>query len=151
MVVDIFKGLTDLAISLITNPVDFFKGIMNAVTHPIDTAKYLWNGIETAWKRDVINGNARSRSEFFSYASVSIIGLKGFIYNKVKTNFSNQKAKIVQFFKNKPVQITLKQAVQAVQNAKTLSNSKNVLNSNNGKVYLLEIANILLTQSHKKR
>ncbi|MEW8987797.1 MAG: hypothetical protein AB2401_12510, partial [Bacillus sp. (in: firmicutes)] len=161
-VVDIFKGLIDLAISLVTDPVNFFKGIMNAVTHPIDTAKYVWNGIETAWKRDVVNGNARSRSGFFTYAAVSIFGLKGFdkvgklgklgrvsktkptlpynvlnteklkgfIYNKVKTNFSNQKAKIVQFFKNKPVQITLNQAVRAVQNAKTLSTIKNVLNSN---------------------
>ncbi|WP_147534934.1 T7SS effector LXG polymorphic toxin [Bacillus marasmi] len=159
-VVDIFKGLIDLAISLVTDPVNFFKGIMNAVTHPINTAKYMWNGIETAWKRDVVNGNARSRSEFFSYAAVSIIGLKGFdkvgklgkldkvskakptlpynvlnteklkgfIYNKVKTNFSNEKEKIVQFLKNKPVQITLNQAVRAVQNAKTLSNIKNVLN-----------------------
>ncbi|WP_348981323.1 HNH endonuclease [Bacillus sp. DNRA2] len=110
----------------------------------------------------MVNGNARSRSGFFTYAAVSIFGLKGFdkvgklgklgrvsktkptlpnnvlnteklkgfIYNKVKTNFSNQKAKIVQFFKNKPVQITLNQAVRAVQNTKTLSTIKNVVNPN---------------------
>ncbi|NMD72235.1 hypothetical protein HHO41_18350 [Bacillus sp. DNRA2] len=40
-VVDIFKGLIDLAISLVTDSVNFFKGIMNVVTHPIDTAKYV--------------------------------------------------------------------------------------------------------------
>lgn len=54
-IVDIFKGIVDLVVALITDPADFFSGIRNAVTHPVNTFQYVWNGIETAWKRDVVN------------------------------------------------------------------------------------------------
>ena len=37
----------------------------------------MWGAVEVAWERDVINGDARSRAEFFSYATVSVVGLKG--------------------------------------------------------------------------
>lgn len=63
-VVDIFKGVFNLTVALTTDPAGFFRGIKNAVTHPINTFQYVWNGIETAWKRDVVNGDARSRGNF---------------------------------------------------------------------------------------
>ena len=75
--IDIFKGLWDMIVALTTDPLGFFKGIGNAVLHPVDTLNYMWGAVETAWERDVVNGNARSRGEFFSYALVSIVGLKG--------------------------------------------------------------------------
>jgi len=45
--------------------------------NPIDTATQMWGAVEVAWERDVMNGDARSRAEFFSYATVSVFGLKG--------------------------------------------------------------------------
>ena len=66
-----------MIVALTTDPLGFFKGIGNAVLHPVDTFNYMWGAVETAWERDVVNGNARSRGEFFSYALVSIVGLKG--------------------------------------------------------------------------
>ena len=76
-VVDIFKGLFDLLKSLFTDPIGFFKGILTAIMNPIDTFNMMWDAVETAWNRDVINGDARSRASFFSYTLVSIVGLKG--------------------------------------------------------------------------
>ncbi len=50
---------------------------MTAILNPIDTGKQMWGAVEAAWERDVINGDARSRAEFFSYGVVSVIGVKG--------------------------------------------------------------------------
>ena len=50
---------------------------MTAILNPIDTGKQMWGAVEAAWERDVVNGDARSRVEFFSYRVVSVIGVKG--------------------------------------------------------------------------
>jgi predicted ribonuclease toxin of YeeF-YezG toxin-antitoxin module len=36
-IVDIFKGLWDLGVSLLTDPIGFFKGIGNVIAHPLNT------------------------------------------------------------------------------------------------------------------
>ena len=76
-IVDIFKGLFDLLKSLFTDPIGFVGGIATAIMNPVDTFNAMWDAVETAWNRDVINGDAHSRAEFFSYAIVSVVGLKG--------------------------------------------------------------------------
>ena len=76
-VTDIFTGLYDLLKNLFTDPIGFFGGLATAITNPIDTATQMWGAVEVAWERDVVNGDARSRAEFFSYATVSVFGLKG--------------------------------------------------------------------------
>ncbi|MBA4538081.1 hypothetical protein H1Z61_13295 [Bacillus aquiflavi] len=44
----------------------------------INFLKYMWEGMKNAWNRDVINGDAHSRAEFFSYGLTTIeIGLIG--------------------------------------------------------------------------
>ncbi|MDR6999664.1 hypothetical protein [Neobacillus niacini] len=63
--------------AIITDPLGFFKGMGNAVLHPIDTFKYMRGAVEQAWERDVTNGDARSRAKFFTYSLVSLVGLKG--------------------------------------------------------------------------
>ncbi|WP_156117043.1 T7SS effector LXG polymorphic toxin [Lysinibacillus odysseyi] len=76
-IADIFTGLFDLLKNLFTDPVGFFGGLATAIMNPIDTAKQMWGAVEAAWERDVVNGDARSRAEFFSYGIVSVIGVKG--------------------------------------------------------------------------
>ena len=76
-VTDIFTGLYDLLKNLFTDPIGFFGGLATAIMNPIDTASQMWGAVEVAWERDVVNGDARSRAEFFSYTAVSIFGLKG--------------------------------------------------------------------------
>jgi predicted ribonuclease toxin of YeeF-YezG toxin-antitoxin module len=76
-IADIFTGLYDTLKAMFTDPKAFFGGLATAILNPIDTATMMWNALETAWERDVINGDARSRAAFFSYGAVSVFGLKG--------------------------------------------------------------------------
>ncbi|WP_433958085.1 T7SS effector LXG polymorphic toxin [Cytobacillus horneckiae] len=49
-----------------------------SIQQVIDMPKYIWAGIKEAWERDVINGDVKSRSAFFSYGLTSLgIGLLG--------------------------------------------------------------------------
>ncbi|MDO6654493.1 AHH domain-containing protein [Anaerobacillus sp. 1_MG-2023] len=44
----------------------------------VDVPKYMWQGVKKAWDRDVVNGDASSRTEFFTYGLTTIgIGLLG--------------------------------------------------------------------------
>ncbi|WP_273834213.1 polymorphic toxin type 15 domain-containing protein [Guptibacillus sedimenti] len=44
----------------------------------VDVPKYMWQGVKEAWDRDVVNGDAASRTEFFTYGLTTIgIGLLG--------------------------------------------------------------------------
>ena len=49
--------------------------------HPIDTYNYISKAISDSYERDVINGDAKSRAEWFSYAittlGLSVVGTKG--------------------------------------------------------------------------
>ncbi|WP_162785152.1 T7SS effector LXG polymorphic toxin [Bacillus sp. P14.5] len=80
-VVDIVTGLADSLIALFTDPIGFFKGIINTVLHPIDTAKYIWKDLKQSFEEDVVNGDVRSRARYFSYTgtyiAASIFGTKG--------------------------------------------------------------------------
>jgi predicted ribonuclease toxin of YeeF-YezG toxin-antitoxin module len=52
-----------------------------AVSHPVETAKSIWKSISDSWENDVINGDAKSRSQWFGRAigevALAIIGTKG--------------------------------------------------------------------------
>src|SRR5699024_253361 len=53
----------------------------DAVSHPIDTSKYIISAIEESYDRDMVNGDAESRAQWVTYASgmiaTSIFGTKG--------------------------------------------------------------------------
>jgi len=53
----------------------------DAASHPIDTSKYIINAIEESYERDMVNGDAESRSHWVTYTlgmtATSIIGTKG--------------------------------------------------------------------------
>lgn len=82
------KGVADAVFSTvegiwnaITHPIETAKGIVYAVSHPVETAKSIWKSISDSWKNDVINGDAKSRSQWFGRAigevALAIIGGKG--------------------------------------------------------------------------
>ncbi|MCA0972227.1 DNA/RNA non-specific endonuclease [Halobacillus litoralis] len=77
LLIDTVSGLADLLYQIAVNPVEFTKGIYNAVVNPDETIKYIWQSLEHSWSTKVIHGDARSRSEFFTYSLLSVIGLKG--------------------------------------------------------------------------
>ncbi|GAM12827.1 hypothetical protein [Mesobacillus selenatarsenatis] len=82
------KGLAEAVFSTvegiwnaITHPIETAKGIVYAISHPVETAKSIWKSISDSWKNDVINGDAKSRSQWFGRAvgevALAIIGTKG--------------------------------------------------------------------------
>ncbi|MEK5100944.1 LXG domain-containing protein [Cytobacillus sp. FSL M8-0252] len=104
-VTDVWEGLKSTFgmvrnIPMITNPVhlqnvirlsngekllEHYRFINQIIQDPkasvqplIDMPKYIWSGIKDAWNRDVVNGDAESRSAFFSYGLTTLgIGLLG--------------------------------------------------------------------------
>ncbi|MGA5692651.1 T7SS effector LXG polymorphic toxin [Cytobacillus pseudoceanisediminis] len=61
---------------------EFYLGIINdpigKVRQALDMPKYIWSAVTTAWERDVINGDAKSRTAFFTYGLTSLgIGILG--------------------------------------------------------------------------
>ena len=58
-------------LSLINDPV-------RKVRQALDMPKYIWSAVSTAWDRDVVNGDAKSRTAFFTYGLTSLgIGILG--------------------------------------------------------------------------
>ncbi|MBO2535359.1 T7SS effector LXG polymorphic toxin [Rummeliibacillus suwonensis] len=74
---DFVKGIFDF----VTHPVKTIESTMDAIAHPIETYDYLSKSITDSFQRDVINGDAKSRAEWISYAlgtlGLSVVGTKG--------------------------------------------------------------------------
>ncbi|MCS0787044.1 T7SS effector LXG polymorphic toxin [Cytobacillus firmus] len=61
---------------------EFYLSILNdpigKVPQALDMPKYIWSAITSAWERDVVNGDAKSRMAFFTYGLTSLgIGILG--------------------------------------------------------------------------
>ncbi len=61
---------------------EFYLGIFNdpigKVRQALDMPKYIWSAVTSAWERDVVNGDAKSRTAFFTYGLTSLgIGILG--------------------------------------------------------------------------
>ncbi|MGX1194609.1 T7SS effector LXG polymorphic toxin [Metabacillus sp. SLBN-84] len=69
---DLIVGLFDLIIAIFTDFPGLVMGIINAVINIDETIGAMIGALEAAWERDVINGDARSRSRFFTYGTLSI-------------------------------------------------------------------------------
>ncbi|URM33141.1 LXG domain-containing protein [Cytobacillus firmus] len=64
------------------NHQEFYLGIINdpigKVSQALDMPKYIWSAVTSAWERDVVNGDAKSRTAFFTYGLTSLgIGILG--------------------------------------------------------------------------
>ncbi|MGM9966254.1 MAG: T7SS effector LXG polymorphic toxin, partial [Rummeliibacillus sp.] len=58
------KGL----FNFVLHPVKTIESTIDALAHPIETFDFLSTAIRDSYERDVINGDAKSRAEWFSYA-----------------------------------------------------------------------------------
>ncbi|MBS2970799.1 ribonuclease YeeF family protein [Metabacillus sp. KIGAM252] len=74
---DFVVGIKDM----VTKPQETFGAMGNSIIHPVDTYSIMSKAIEESWTRDVINGDANSRSRWISYAlgtvGTSVVGTKG--------------------------------------------------------------------------
>ncbi|MGG3571861.1 T7SS effector LXG polymorphic toxin [Bacillus gobiensis] len=89
---DIFKGVgvglfdagKDFVVGIydfVTNPGGTVEAVVNSVTHPEDTYNQISKAIADSYERDMVNGDAYSRSHWVSYAlgtiAASVLGTKG--------------------------------------------------------------------------
>lgn len=87
-IVGIVVGIITFIYGMITSPketwnnfLDALGNIWDAIVNIDDTLGGLWNSITESFVRDVINGDAKSRAEWFGYAAgqilLALIGTKG--------------------------------------------------------------------------
>ncbi|MFW6795369.1 T7SS effector LXG polymorphic toxin [Bacillus velezensis] len=66
---------------LINKPDEVVEGIIGAVAHPINTYNAISTAIEESYQKDMVNGDAYSRSRWVAYAigsaAVAVVGTKG--------------------------------------------------------------------------
>ncbi|RDY88555.1 T7SS effector LXG polymorphic toxin [Bacillus amyloliquefaciens] len=66
---------------LITKPDEVVEGIVGAVAHPVNTYNAISTAIEESYQKDMVNGDAYSRSKWVTYAIgtvvTSVVGTKG--------------------------------------------------------------------------
>ncbi|MEC2196289.1 T7SS effector LXG polymorphic toxin [Bacillus velezensis] len=66
---------------LINKPDEVVEGIIGAVAHPINTYNAISTAIEESYQKDMVNGDAYSRSRWVTYAvgsaAVAVVGTKG--------------------------------------------------------------------------
>jgi hypothetical protein len=55
-------------LEIVTNPVEMIEGFVHVVIHPVDTFKYISKAIEDSFERDMVKGDAYSRSRWVTYA-----------------------------------------------------------------------------------
>ncbi|MFC0186694.1 T7SS effector LXG polymorphic toxin [Fictibacillus aquaticus] len=71
----------DGVVNMVKNPGDVVDGVVYTAKHPIKTGKAIADQVSDSWDEKVINGNAETRSEFFSYMgtniAVGVLGSKG--------------------------------------------------------------------------
>ncbi|MEM1497851.1 T7SS effector LXG polymorphic toxin [Bacillus velezensis] len=78
---DVGKDTVSGLWQLITKPDEVVEGIIGAVAHPINTYNAISAAIEESYQKDMVNGDAYSRSRWVTYAigsaAVSVVGTKG--------------------------------------------------------------------------
>lgn len=84
----ILTGLFDVGKDFVTGIVDIFQdpkatleATVEAVTNPVETFNTIKSAISTSYERDMVNGDANSRTHWVTYAlgtvATSIVGTKG--------------------------------------------------------------------------
>ncbi|MBT2217983.1 EndoU domain-containing protein [Virgibacillus dakarensis] len=65
----------------IIHPVETVDSTANMMIHPVETGKYIGNAIAESFERDMVNGDAESRSHWVTYAlgtvATTVFGTKG--------------------------------------------------------------------------
>lgn len=79
--VDVLKNTYGELKELVTNPGGVLNNLVTAVSHPIETTKSIGNAIKDSYEKDVLNGNAYTRSKWMTNVKLTtataIVGTKG--------------------------------------------------------------------------
>src|SRR5699024_1711425 len=60
-----------------THPIQTYQSMKHMVLHPVETEKYMGNAIAESYNRDMVNGDAESRSHWVTYTLGTVLGTKG--------------------------------------------------------------------------
>jgi len=86
---DTVVGLYDT----VTDPKGTVESLYHSVTNPVETYKYIEKAIVDSYERDMINGDAESRSHWVAYAlgttATAVVGTKGDDYEDRCGNVKN--------------------------------------------------------------
>ncbi|GAB6256950.1 LXG family T7SS effector ribonuclease toxin YobL [Peribacillus sp. N1] len=78
---DVGKDFVTGVWDFVTDPGETVEGVANSIMHPIKTYKYISKAISDSYERDMVNGDAYSRSHWVTYALgtvvTSVVGTKG--------------------------------------------------------------------------
>ncbi|MDP9739366.1 UNVERIFIED_ORG: putative ribonuclease toxin of YeeF-YezG toxin-antitoxin module [Bacillus sp. B2I3] len=78
---DVGKEFVTGVWDFVTDPGETVGGVANSIMHPIKTYKYISKSISDSYERDMVNGDAYSRSHWVTYALgtvvTSVVGTKG--------------------------------------------------------------------------
>ncbi|MFF2457653.1 T7SS effector LXG polymorphic toxin [Peribacillus simplex] len=78
---DVGKDFVTGVWDFVTDPGEVVEGVANSIMHPIQTYKYISKSISDSYERDMVNGDAYSRSHWVTYALgtvvTSVVGTKG--------------------------------------------------------------------------
>ncbi|MGG0287319.1 T7SS effector LXG polymorphic toxin [Peribacillus butanolivorans] len=78
---DVGKDFVTGVWDFVTDPGETIEGVANSIMHPIKTYKYISKSISDSYERDMVNGDAYSRSHWVTYALgtvvTSVVGTKG--------------------------------------------------------------------------
>ncbi|MFJ7306268.1 T7SS effector LXG polymorphic toxin [Peribacillus frigoritolerans] len=78
---DVGKDFVTGVWDFVTDPGETVEGVANSIMHPVQTYKYISKSISDSYERDMVNGDAYSRSHWVTYALgtvvTSVIGTKG--------------------------------------------------------------------------
>lgn len=78
---DVGKDFVTGVWDFVTDPGETVEGVANSIMHPVQTYKYISKSISDSYERDMVNGDAYSRSHWVTYALgtvvTSVVGTKG--------------------------------------------------------------------------
>ncbi|AOH56418.1 hypothetical protein ABE28_018785 [Peribacillus muralis] len=78
---DVGKDFVTGIYDLVTDPGQAVEGVANSIMHPIQTYTYISKAISDSYERDMVNGDAYSRSHWVTYALgtvvTTVVGTKG--------------------------------------------------------------------------
>lgn len=78
---DVGKDFVTGVWDFVSDPGETVEGVANSIMHPIQTYKYISKSISDSYERDMVNGDAYSRSHWVTYALgtvvTSVVGTKG--------------------------------------------------------------------------
>src|SRR5699024_9649319 len=74
---DVLVDTATGAYQMVRHPIQTYQSMKHMVLHPVETGKYMGNAIAESYNRDMVNGDAESRSHWVTYTLGTVLGTKG--------------------------------------------------------------------------